>query len=481
MISSRPSLSIQWHITARCGNRCRHCYVHDAATYKSELENELSYPDLLRVLDELERFERKWRTNIVYFAISGGDPLLREEWRELLTEMKRRGKEIRIMGNPETLTEENVSLMSRMGLQGFQMSLDGLQETHDAIRAPGSFRRTVEALKLLKKHRVQSNVMFTLFPDNARELVPLLRYVVTRTCADSFSFDLGSFVGNAAGRKQRFRPQELRELFTSYLKTKEELRAAGYPIAMREKPSLLKVSQFENRMLYPLGLEKVSIISGCLVGWNSVAILSDGTVLPCRRLPLPVGKLPEQTFEEIFLGSELLKKFRRPEFYQKCGSCDFYQVCRGCPANVYSLTGDPFAKNPLCFRGLVKRKSGAKKPRPAPPLSTTFEEEFEHFSSKLLMVDKKVVREFLENDDLRSLIVRIAYGEEEREKFRADPRRYLAARGYSLGDEQIFFLMNHFSGVPLGPMAAEQECLVCHSLFKFESLALSQSLDAGLR
>ncbi len=245
---------------------------------------------------------------------------------------------------------------------------------------------------------------------------------------------------------------------------------------MREKPSLLKVSQFENRIIYPLGLEKVSIISGCLVGWNSVAILSDGTVLPCRRLPIPVGKMPDQAFEEIFLGSELLKKFRRPQYYEKCGDCDFYQVCRGCPANVYSITGNPFAKNPLCFRGLVKRKAESKKPRRAPPLSTSYQEEFDYFASKLLMVDKDIVREFLEDNDLRVLIVRIAYREEERDEFRADPRRYLAANGYSLDDEQIFFLMNHFSGIPLGAMTVEQECLVRHSLRKFESLALTRSL-----
>jgi radical SAM protein with 4Fe4S-binding SPASM domain len=108
-----------------------------------------------------------------------------------------------------------------------------------------------------------------------------------------------------------------------------------------------------------------------------LAVLSDGTVLGCRRMPhLKVGKLPEQSFEDIYLGSEVLRKYRRREYYAGCGGCDFYQHCRGCPANVYSLTGDPFARNPHCFRDQVTRQTDeAARLPPGPPLDASYEEE----------------------------------------------------------------------------------------------------------
>ena len=127
---------------------------------------------------------------------------------------------------------------------------------------------------------------------------------------------------------------------------------------MAEKCSFHQLNRFEAGEFYPYCAAELSNIGGCLIGWNGVAVLSNGVVLGCRRLPsVQVGKMPEQSFEEIFLGSPILRQYRRREFYEGCGECDFYMVCRGCPANVYSLTGNPLAKNPLCYRHLVDRQT----------------------------------------------------------------------------------------------------------------------------
>ena len=449
-----PAISVQWHITTECENRCKHCYMYDEATFESERRNTLSYDDMMRVLDSFEAFEGKYGARIVNFSITGGDPFLRPDLRKFLTELNRRGKHFRLMGNPETLTEANVELLENLRVQAFQMSLDGLEKTHDAFRSEGSFKRTVEALDALARHGIQSNIMFTLFPINARELIPLMRHVAEKTASNSFSFDLGSFVGNAVTmEKSAFTPEDLRVLFSRYLAEKHELRTSGNPIAMREKPNLLKLTQFENNTYYPMSLENTPVISGCLNAWNSLALLSDGTVLACRRLPIPVGKMPEQSFEEIWLGSELLKKFRRPEYFEACGGCDFYQVCRGCPANAYGLTGNPFAKAPFCFRHRIDRKTEeAGKVRPGPPLSTDYAEEYDFFASKFVMVDKRVVLGFLEDEELRSIFATLVCDEQEKEKFLTHPRNYLHDNGYALDDAQTFFMLNHFSGEPLGPM-----------------------------
>ena len=38
----RVPLSVQWHVTTECGNRCKHCYVYDHSTFEEERENTLS-------------------------------------------------------------------------------------------------------------------------------------------------------------------------------------------------------------------------------------------------------------------------------------------------------------------------------------------------------------------------------------------------------------------------------------------------------
>ena len=200
--------------------------------------------------------------------------------------------------------------------------------------------------------------MFTLFPTNAAELIPLLRFVAEKTEAHSFSFDVGVFVGNAAELERNFSPGELKSILGAYNAEKKRLKAQGFALKVHEKCSFHLLNHFEEGEYYPYCAAELSAISGCLIGWNSVSILSDGTVLGCRRLPaVKAGKLPEQTFEEVMLGSPSLRAYRRHEYFEGCGECDFYMVCRGCPANVYSLTGNPLAANPLCYRHLIERQT----------------------------------------------------------------------------------------------------------------------------
>jgi len=118
--------------------------------------------------------------------------------------LQRRGKSFSVLGNPETLTEERAAFLAGLGVAYVQMSLDGLEKTHDEIRSDGSFQRTVRALELLDRLHIDTNIMFTLFPYNKNELIPLMRYVAEKTPAGSFSFDVGRSIGNAAMSGQDF-------------------------------------------------------------------------------------------------------------------------------------------------------------------------------------------------------------------------------------------------------------------------------------
>jgi radical SAM protein with 4Fe4S-binding SPASM domain len=447
-MSAKLKLGIQWHITTNCGHHCDHCYMYDPLTWPAERNETLSLSDLIRVLDSLSQFEHKWDVDIDHFAITGGDPLLRKDWKEFVWELRERGKTVAMMGNPETLTEANIAALAELGVKDYQLSLDGLEPGHDRFRKdPGTFQRTLEKLVLLKQAGIRCNVMFTLFPTNASELIPLLRFVAEHSAATSFSFDVGVFVGNAAELNRNFTPGELKSILAGYNVEKKRLQEAGFPLFVAEKCSFHQLNRFEAGEFYPNCAAELSSISGCLIGWSSVAILSNGVVLGCRRLPsVQVGKLPEQSFEEIYLGSPVLRRYRRRESYQGCGGCDFYMVCRGCPANVYSLTGDPLAKNPLCYRHLVDRQTGQAGKIPAgPPLDISYEEEFAWIRRNLSATLEQRFEAYLEDESLRELFVDLAYDLDQRRSFLADPEAYFQEINASLPDDQRAFLMLHFS------------------------------------
>lgn len=157
-------LSIQWHITTDCQNRCEHCYVFDPATYDHERRRRLSLKEKLQVMEQFDAFGEKWGFSFSSVILMGGDPLLAPDWYPFAHALRQRGKKLRFGGNPETLTPENIGRLKALGVRNYQLSLDGLEETHDAQRRPGSFRSTLEGIEKLAQAGIQVSVMGTLTP-----------------------------------------------------------------------------------------------------------------------------------------------------------------------------------------------------------------------------------------------------------------------------------------------------------------------------
>ena len=134
------------------------------------------------------------------------------------------------MGNPELLDDKNLTKLSDCDLKRYQLSLDGLEKTHDFFRSKGSFKRTIEKIRLIREHGIDCNIMFSLYPSNASELIPLMRFLAMNTEATSFSFDIGVMSGNANSMKNQFTSHDIHKLFTDFYHEKKRLKEQGYSI-----------------------------------------------------------------------------------------------------------------------------------------------------------------------------------------------------------------------------------------------------------
>lgn len=420
----KASLSVQWHITSKCMKKCRHCYMFESERYKTELENELNYEKMLKVLDDIKDFEETWGFRVNDFFITGGDPILSPDFRNLLLELQRRKKRIYIMGNPETLTVEMIEFMKSVGVQQMQMSLDGLKETHDYYRGKGNFDLTIKALEMLDEYDLTGTIMFTLTGENKDELIPLMKYVAENTKAKGFAFDLVCGVGNAKDISLQLTKEDVKKYFELYLDEKRRIKSEGNLIRISEKSKFFQLIHYDNNEFNPYDIEEFSAIGGCYVGFTCYTILADGSVAACRRFPTIIGKMPEQKMEDIFLENELLKRFRRAEFYSECGSCMFFKACRGCPAVVYGYTKNPFDENPLCFKDMLNKKVENKE-WISPAIDTTKKEEADIVKSMLHNQYSGDYSEFIEKEDNLVLIGTLLSNKIERQKFLSNPNEYV--------------------------------------------------------
>lgn len=340
--------TLQWHLTALCDQHCKHCYMYDSDTYTDELKKPLSLEQYKMVIDDFSQATKEWdvKGRIVF---TGGDPLLRKDLFEVLKYAKSMGFILGILGNPYHLDIETVKKLKDFGISFYQISIDGLEEIHDILRRKGSFKESIRALRLLKWAGIKTKVMFTLSKLNVKELLKVMN-IVAQENVDSFTFARLTPIGSGTKLKEDLiKAQEYRDLLLKVLKEITKLKLEGYNTYFDMKENLGFLLLDELKLLPPIPDDKI-IYDGCMVGINILSILANGIVYPCRRLPIIIGKVPEQKIKDIFLNSKTLNDLRKVEKLEKCSKCNLLQICRGCPAVAYAVYGNYFAPDPQCWK-----------------------------------------------------------------------------------------------------------------------------------
>lgn len=341
-----PRFIIQWHVTAGCEQRCKHCYMYDSETYASELKNELSFDKCVLVLDDFVNCCKKLNA-IPIICFSGGDPLLRKDFFKLLEECKKRKVTFSILGNPYLINKKSARKLKEFGIDHYQISLDGLQETHDFFRKKGSFKDSLRAFKVLKEEKIKTACMFTLSKKNSKDLIPLIDFIKDKV--DSFDFARFVPTGNAKNLKdEMFAPKEYRDFLIKVLEKYLSLNRKT-STKFGRKDHLWSLLYNDLGLFYPDKKNKF-VQAGCSMGIRHLSILSDGQVMACRRMPLVIGKVPEQKIFDIFIKSKDLNKIRQIDKYEKCSNCDLLNYCRGCPAVAFVVSGSYYSPDPQCWR-----------------------------------------------------------------------------------------------------------------------------------
>ncbi|MDH3391825.1 MAG: radical SAM protein [Desulfobulbaceae bacterium] len=344
-ISSLQEFFIQWHLTERCNLRCTHCYQTGT---RSE---ELNLTEIRLVLDEIIDMLEAWsETYQLEFSpslnITGGEPFLRKDLFEILEEMSTAGFAIFLLTNGTLIDKEKAEHLARLGINGVQVSIEGPEEIHNSIRGKGSFAASCKGVSHLVKAGLRVTLNATLSEINAEKFQDMIDIATglgvqklgfSRLVPSGRGLDL---VNRMIGRA------EVKKIYESIfgLDTGDLKIVTGDPVA----------SQMRN------GIEPVDdcgsiATGGCAAGVSGLTILPDGTIIPCRRLPIPLGNVRQDSLREIWANSEILEQLRdRSQYKGKCGSCERWAVCRGCRAiaYAYSLTmGEPdiLADDPQCF------------------------------------------------------------------------------------------------------------------------------------
>ena len=99
------------------------------------------------------------------------------------------------------------------------------------------------------------------------------------------------------------------------------------------------------------GYEDNPLVKGSTCGKLSLHLRPDGDLTPCGFIPLVVGNILRDDFEDIWYDSPILKQMRNKEAKGKCTGCDSFESCLGgCTARSFATTGDFNEPDPHCWK-----------------------------------------------------------------------------------------------------------------------------------
>lgn len=334
-LSAHDEFYFQWHITERCNKHCSHCYQNDRPSA------ELPLDDLELVLHRMGEALAKWDRR-GSLSLTGGEPFIRQL--ELFVLMNRIDQMdsfafYDVLTNGSLISDDvAVALKKQRKLRRIQVSLEGsTPEINDAIRGEGSFEETLQAIRNMKRHGLVVSVMVTLSRANYQDIFSLMQLLESEG-VDTLAMERLIPEGRGKGLgDQLLSPEELRQLYEDVYDM--TVKREGIRILMY-RPLFTLVAP-----------EDPTVGALCSVGNNALTIMPDGTVYPCRRLPIPIGNILTDGLYSIWYDSEVLWRIRNPEnLGGKCRDCEFLASCRGCRAMAYFCSGDYMAEDPQCWR-----------------------------------------------------------------------------------------------------------------------------------
>lgn len=340
----RGYFSFQWHITDACDQRCKHCYIFsgegckDLKTMTPEQMGEV----IANCKDFCAVYDRK-----PYFYITGGDPILHPHFRELLLALKLEGIPFTLMGNPFHLNDEVCRMLRACGCEKYQMSLDGLRETHDWFRKPGSFDTTLEKVACLNRAGIKSVIMSTVSKNNMHEIPGIIDAVVA---ANVSVYAFSRYVPTGGEVDPGMTPGEYRSLLATCDAKFRAYEAAGCKTYFNKKDHLWTLYEYENgRFRLPDGAVPGKIYGGCNCGNCHITIASDGSVMACRRAAgSTVANVFEDRLADVWVSQ--MENYREYGKFAKCEKCELKPWCRGCPAVAAGTHGDFYAADPQCWK-----------------------------------------------------------------------------------------------------------------------------------
>ena len=303
-------LSGSFELTARCNLRCRHCYIHHPGSDTGEL----STREATALLDQLAR------SGVLLLLLTGGEPLLRTDFRELYLHARQLGFLLTVYTNATLLDDSMADFLAAWTPRRIEVSVYGhTRETFDAVTGvPGSHRRFRDGVDRLLARGLPVYFKMLLMNSNAHEFDAVREWA--RSLGRPFRHDTMVTPRLDGG------PEPLAE------------RLPAEQVAALQWPDMESRAEF--RRLRALGTSAPArpLLFRCSAGLATFHVDPRGQLHPCmmwRRNPYDLLRGSVREWKQAMAR---LRETPAPA-ESACIACDMRFTCPGCAATSSLETG----------------------------------------------------------------------------------------------------------------------------------------------
>jgi radical SAM protein with 4Fe4S-binding SPASM domain len=343
----RPDrLLLQWHLTERCNLRCTHCYQDN---YR---ESGVGMQTWLPVLEQFRAFLAGARPRIRgHITVTGGEPFAHPEFPQLLERLAALPEEFTfaILCNGTMVDAAIARSLANLAPRFVQVSLDGSAATHDSMRGQGTHAAAVAGIQRLVAAGVRTMIAFTAHRGNFREFPDVARLArrlkVARVWADRL------IPQGQGAALHGMSIQETQEFIDLMRHTQLQAQAS--------------LSNRFGRVTEVALHRALQFLAGgpayrCTAGDSLITVMPDGTLYPCRRMPISAGNLNHSALPALYDGP-LFRQLRNPAVVASgCQECTYERLCRGGLRCLSHAVNNSFATaDPGCWLSAASTTASA--------------------------------------------------------------------------------------------------------------------------
>lgn len=333
----RIPLSATFELSPVCNFKCKMCYVR--STNEQILAQGKKLKDWKEWLEIARECKKEGTLNLL---LTGGEPFLYPNFRELYTELHKEGFLIAINTNGSLVDKETIEWLKTMAPARINITLyGGNPDTYERICANrGGYDKAVQAITGLKEAGIPVVINASMIPENADDLESIINFgksLGINTRVSTYMFP--PVRREKESDDSRFNAEEAAHMYLRKHRCLFDNEQDFYSMIEGKLESLEKLS-LKNEEDWGNQEQHMR----CRAGRSSFWISWNGAMSACGMVPFPIEVYP---FEEGFRKSwdKLTDAVRTATVLKECSRCNKKEICSPCAAMLYSETGDENKKS----------------------------------------------------------------------------------------------------------------------------------------